>query len=180
MIENWLVKINVGDVQPFEDALNNSITKTKDVTGTTSAIGPNTKQLNLWGGDEYAQHLIDHIKTIKGDNISKINFNNLIRIVAWIVEGQEHSYHMLHRHSAEGDEHIVNNQNISTVLFLDIPKSGGEFYFVKEKPTGTRAHFIKPEKGDLLIFPWSLYHGVYPQGPGLRRTVNLDFIFSER
>ncbi len=37
MIENWLVKVNVGDVKLFENALYNSITKTKDVTGTTSA-----------------------------------------------------------------------------------------------------------------------------------------------
>ena len=177
MIENWLVKVNVGDVKLFENALYNSITKTNDVTGTTSAKGPNTKQIELWGCDEYLKLLVDYIKNIQNDNISKINFNNIKSLSAWIVEGQEHSYHILHRHSAKGDEHLVFNNNISTVLYLDIPKSGGEFYFVKEKSTGTQTHSIEPEKGDLLIFPWSLYHGVYPQGPGLRKSVNVDFSF---
>ena len=26
----------------------------------------------------------------------------------------------------------------------------------------------------MFIFPWTLYHGVYPQGPGLRKTINCE------
>ena len=177
MIENWLIKVNVGDVKPFEDALNNSITDTEDVTGTTSAEGPNTKQTTLWGCDGYVKYLSNFMKTIDDYNISKLDFNNIKSLSAWLVEGQEYSYHRLHRHSPKGDEHIANNHNISTVLYLDVPVNGGEFYFIKETENGTQSHMIQPQKGDLLIFPWSVYHGVYPQGPGIRRTVNLDFNF---
>ena len=53
----------------------------------------------------------------------------------------------------------------------------GDFYFLLEKNTGTKLHVIKPQIGDLLIFPWSLYHGVYPQGSGLRKSINCDFDF---
>ena len=64
-------------------------------------------------------------------------------------------------------------------MFLNVPKNKptGQFYCLLETKEGTELYNIEPNVGDLLIFPWSLYHGVYPQGEGTRKTINLDFKF---
>jgi len=36
-----------------------------------------------------------------------------------------------------------------------------------------------PDKGDLVIMPKTVFHGVYPQkSEGLRRTLNFDFAYA--
>jgi len=170
--ENWLIKTNVGDVKPYEKALM-FYDRAVDVSGYTSAAGPNTKQVDLFGTDEYIKLFTNFI--IKNVNDQKVNHSALMipwGTHTWTVEGQEHSYHTLHRH---GKPELRCNDNLSTVLYLNVPKVGGEFYFILEKNTGIETHVIKPKVGDLLLFPWSVYHGVYPQGPGLRKTVNMDY-----
>ena len=177
--ENWLVKANI-DTTPFEDALA-KCKHIKDVSGTTSAIGPNTKQLEIFDGFEYINLMTDELKTIFTVDIinDKIDLSKPHKLSLWSVEGGEHSYHRLHRHSMAGDEHLRINNCLSTVFYLNVPdeKNNPQFYFILEKNKGTEYHTITPKKGDLFIFPWSVYHGVYPQGPGLRKTVNLDFEF---
>ena len=34
------------------------------------------------------------------------------------------------------------------------------------------------EPGDMVVMPCTVYHGVYPQGPGKRTTVNIDFYYA--
>jgi hypothetical protein len=175
---NWLIHTNVGDTKPFEKALEN-YSKDNNVTGNTSAIGPNTKQLELYGMEDYKCLLLNHIKKIRHTNLDLSLFGNVKNYVAWSVEGHEGSYHRLHRHGKVGYDHVRNNINISTVLYLNVPDKDpkGQFYFLLEKKDGVSFNCITPEVGDLFIFPWSVYHGVYPQGPGLRKTINFDFIF---
>ena len=183
--ENWLIKTNVGDIKPYEKALM-FYDKAVDVSGTTSAIGPNTKQVDLFGTDDYINLLTNFI--IKNVNDTRLGYgtkddpildnSKLLKpwgTHTWTVEGHEHSYHKLHRH---GKPELRENQNLSTVLYLNVPEEGGDFYFILEKNTGIELRTIKPSVGDLFIFPWSVYHGVYPQGPGLRKTVNMDYNFT--
>ena len=178
--ENWLIKTNVGDVKPYEKALM-FYDREEDVSGHTSAVGPNTKQVDLFGTNKYIKLITNFIiKNVDDPNINHSALMTPRNTHTWTVEGHKHSYHELHRHSQSGKEHIRYNNNLCTVLYLNVPKVGGEFYFILEKNTGIETYVIKPKVGDLLLFPWSVYHGVYPQGSGLRKSVSLDFDLSER
>ena len=176
--ENWLIHTNVGDVKPFEKALEN-YWKNNDVSGDTSAIGPKTKQLELFGIGDYFSLLKDFLKQDEDERFDNTLLDNVKNYIAWSVEGHEGSYHRFHRHGKKGFDHIRENTNLSTVLYLNVPDKDpkGEFYFLLEKEDGVKFNCITPKVGDLFIFPWSVYHGVYPQGPGLRKTINFDFIF---
>ena len=176
MIEDeWLIKINV-DTKPFEDALK-LCDKFEDVTGITTAKGKFSKQYHFHYAKPYYNEMRKYLIYI--DN--KVKTYNLKPFSSWIVESDNGSYHKFHRHSVNGMTHIrPNKNNIATVLFLEVPedKNKGDFYFLLKKGNDILNNTITPEKGDLLFFPWSVYHGVYPQGNGLRKTVNLDYIYA--
>lgn len=173
---NWLIHTNIKDISSFKSAIK-KMKVWKDVSGSTSAIG--SKQFELYDGVEYITLIKDYIKLYH-----KVNpffdvkiFDKLKSHSMWSVEGSKNSYHKLHRHSPDGDEKTRYNYNLSTVFFLNVPKNKpkGQFYCLLETKKGTELTVIEPRVGDLLIFPWSLYHGVYPQGEGKRKTINLDF-----
>lgn len=177
---NWLIHTNIKDLSPFKSAME-TIKDFKDVSGTTSAIGTDSKQFEIYDGKEYVIKLGNYIQTnFKGNNFFDVKiFDKVKGYSMWTVEGHKNSYHKLHRHSPKGDEKTRNNYNLSTVMFLNVPKNKptGQFYCLLETKEGTELYNIEPNVGDLLIFPWSLYHGVYPQGEGKRKTINLDFKF---
>jgi hypothetical protein len=97
---------------------------------------------------------------------------------AWSVAGDQGSYQTIHQH---GLGHIC------TVTYLDVPEEdpqsrNGAIYFVlHSEPFNEfsqpvmRYLNVKPQAGMSIIFPSWILHGVYPQGPGLRRTINIDF-----
>jgi hypothetical protein len=108
------------------------------------------------------------ILNVSNQICSTLNIFNLNISSAWTVLGEKGTYHTLHRHNL--------NDDISTVLYLEVPNikfpdADGCFYFFN----GEEVQEIIPKKGDLLIFPATLFHGSYPQGEGLRQTLNLDF-----
>jgi len=180
--ENWFIHTRV-DIQPFVKALSQCKNKI-DATGTSSAIGPYTKQYNYCDDKTpYAKVLKNTLKIVlqeRPDYKDKIQLNKLDYVHLWTVEGSEHSYHRIHRHcNKPEDEHIRFDECISTVLYVNVPEKDpkGEFYCLIEKDNDTLLRCIKPVIGDLFIFPWTLYHGVYPQGPGLRKTINCDFSY---
>lgn len=88
-------------------------------------------------------------------------------VSAWTIYGEENTYHSCHRHNT--------NDDICTVFYLDVNyepnKDDGYLYFFKDG----ECHHHEPKKGDLLIFPATMYHGTYPQPPGQRQTLNMDF-----
>lgn len=96
---------------------------------------------------------------------------------AWTVLGAEGCYHTVHRHNKKGLNHL------STVLYLntaestekDDEDSRGCFYYFEYINNDINIVTIKPEAGDLFIFPIDTYHGSYPQAKGLRQTLNIDF-----
>jgi hypothetical protein len=96
---------------------------------------------------------------------------------AWTVRGEEGSYHTAHDHGV---------MQISTVTYLDVPENqeypDGQIFFVMHgngysplSPPQQRLLTVKPQKGMIIMFPSWTIHGVYPQGPGIRRTLNIDF-----
>jgi len=86
---------------------------------------------------------------------------------AWTVLGEKGGYHVCHKHNDTDD--------ISTVLYLAVPEETnnkqGAIYFFAEN--NLNVHI--PKVGELLIFPVTMHHGTYPQGEGLRQTLNIDF-----
>lgn len=85
----------------------------------------------------------------------------------WTVFGYENGFHRIHKHNT--------NRDIASVLYMTISQNSfnkpGTFYAVIN---GTIEE-IHPKAGDLLIFPVHVLHGTYPQGPGIRQTLNIDF-----
>jgi hypothetical protein len=179
--ENWLLHTRV-DIEPFVEALN-KCKNIIDATGNSAAIGPKTKQLNYCGDKtSYAKVLLNTLRNVlqeRPEFKNRIKLDNLNCVHLWTVEGQENSYHRIHRHCKEEDEHIRFDDCIATVLYINVPEKypKGEFYCLIEKDNDTILRCFKPKVGDLFIFPWTLYHGVYPQGPGLRKTINCDFVY---
>lgn len=101
---------------------------------------------------------------------------------SWAVAGQEGSYHTVHEHGYN---------NICTVTYLEVPPPSfhapdGQIYFIMHsdgynemsRPT-FRVLPIQPHQGMMVIFPSWMLHGVYPQGPGIRQTLNIDFTASK-
>lgn len=100
---------------------------------------------------------------------------------AWTVKGEEGSYHTIHEHGPN---------SVSTILYTavppraedDIPYTNGSTYFVMDGSAysdlsipACRVMHVTPKEGMLVIFPSYILHGVYPQGPGLRQTLNIDY-----
>lgn len=85
----------------------------------------------------------------------------------WTVLGYENGFHRIHKHNT--------NRDIASVLYMRTSQNSfnkpGTFYAVVN---GTIEE-ISPKPGDLLIFPVDILHGTYPQGPGVRQTLNIDF-----
>lgn len=182
--ENWLIQTKV-NIEPFVTAID-KCTNIEDVSGNTSAQGPNTIQYNYWENKQYYEkeirNVLNNIINEYPKYKDKIQLNKLEMAGLWTVEGKENSYHRIHRHDFNRglDEHIRYENCISTVLYVNVPDKDpkGEFYCLLEKEHDTILRCFKPEVGDLYIFPCTTYHGVYPQGPGLRKTINCDLYYN--
>ena len=150
--------------------------------GDRSTSGDKSKQ---WAFSD-ANLLFDFvIEELKKANPEKhlYDMDLLRKGSAWIVEGQEGSYHRMHRHTRTSLElHRPNDKNLATVIYTDVPEdeNKGEFYFIMKKEKDIIIDSIIPEKGDFFIMPCTVWHGVYPQGAGLRRTINVDFYYDSK
>lgn len=99
-------------------------------------------------------------------------------LIAWTVVGEEGCYHTVHRHN---NDRSLNH--ISTVLYLQIAENTekddkdhrGGFYYFDYINDDINIVTIKPQVGDLFLFPIVMFHGSYPQAKGFRQTLNIDF-----
>ena len=105
----------------------------------------------------------------------------------WVVSQYENEYNPLHNHA---------NCKLSAVMYLKIPEyeesrkpykpTDGNILFVGgggiDRYFTTSNVSIKPEIGNLFLFPSSLHHQVYPfRGKGERRSVSFNVdVFSEQ
>ena len=116
--------------------------------------------------EKYFEQLNPITSKIKEKIYSELRVKNLKLCSAWTVLGKRGTYHTCHRHNT--------NTDISSVLYLESPDSNfpsGAFYFFADE----KVYDFQPKKGDLIIFPVTMFHGSYPQGDGLRQTLNMDF-----
>jgi hypothetical protein len=162
--------INLQHIKKLKKFIKKSFYKDNEINiKLKSTRGLKSKQYKLLQTEDNKE-VFDIVKKETVRCLKKHRSKNLdIKPVSsWIVCGQEHGYHELHRHN--------NNplsDSIATVTYLDVPKSKdkGTFYCIVEG----NAYGITPKVGKLLILPVNVFHGTYPQGKGLRTTLNIDF-----
>ena len=168
---DWLVHKNI-DISNYKNYFNTIVNNVPEVDlQSKSTRGINSKQFDLKEQQKEFSNLIDVVK----NEILKISDNLKLDLVsAWTVIGDENSYHLAHRHNDP-----INH--ISTVLYLSVPEkntfhqSGSFFYFKRDENNNIEYNFIEPKEGSLIIMPVHLWHGTYPQAPGKRQTLNMDF-----
>lgn len=171
MTEEYLIKFSNVDTKPFEEYINKSKLLEADITDRSTK--GNSKQWNFDEPKELAFMFLPYLK----DSVDLIGSKKLGISSAWVVEGNKGSYHRLRSHaiSKAGAEY---KHGLACVLYLEVPDSEdrGEFYYLLRKKDVTISGAFQPNKGDLVIMPKSVYHGVYPQkSDGVRRTLNFDY-----
>ena len=140
------------------------------------------KQIFLDIGHQYVHTILSdkhHIDYNTDDYKIDMKF-----VSGWIVNQKENEYNPVHAHS---------NCSISSVLYLKVPEFKPRGYTGKKNIDGyiefinstvdssrlSAGNFlVKPKVGQLLMFPSTLLHTVYPfQGPDERRSLafNLDY-----
>jgi len=145
-----------------------------DLLKSKSTQGINSFQIELTNIDELSKLFLEAMKGV-------IETNNLKPTSCWSVSGEEGSYHRIHRHMPFNGEDVEKTNRISTILYLDIPSktnvADGDFYFVVKENNEIKSYSIEPKVGDFIIMSANVFHGTYPQSKGLRRTLNMDFIY---
>ena len=175
-MSEWLVLIKDVDTKPFLKAYDEAEKFETDITDR-STQGNNSKQYVVVTESITPLALLFHnyIKKING-----VGHRDLTKVNGWCVEGYKGSWHRVHNHSLVR-ENAEPDEGIACVLYLDVPKGNdrGEFYYIINTEKGNQLNCLMPNKGDLIIMPKSVWHGVYPQtSEGLRRTLNLDFSYA--
>ena len=145
-----------------------------DLLKSKSTQGINSFQIELTNIDELSKLFLEAMKGV-------IETNNLKPTSCWSVSGEEGSYHRIHRHMPFNGEDVEKTNRISTILYLDTPPktrvADGDFYFVIKENNEIKSYSIEPKVGDFIVMSANVFHGTYPQSKGLRRTLNMDFIY---
>jgi len=145
-----------------------------DLLKSKSTQGINSSQIELTNIDELSKLFLEAMKGV-------IETNNLKPTSCWSVSGEEGSYHRIHRHMPFNGEDVEKTNRISTILYLDTPPktrvADGDFYFVIKENNEIKSYSIEPKVGDFIVMSANVFHGTYPQSKGLRRTLNMDFIY---
>ena len=108
----------------------------------------------------------DYLKHIISNEFGWKYVSNKQRIVAmWAIINKKNSFNVMHNHQNcyfSSAYYVKKPKNSGDITFFD-PKEAKTYRFPKiEKYTeySSEAVTIKPEEGDLLIFPSYLYHSV--------------------
>jgi hypothetical protein len=190
---NWIITDHIADLTPIKKVMEG--VSDEDWSRYTTAKGPQSKQnyiinpswmpsmahkepegwsdLKLWYEKTVKELLVHH-------GIMPSHWNGLTANRAWTVVGEEGSYHTIHDHGPN---------SVCSIVYLSVPEpvndndKAGQVYFVLQSdpyhsltPVKHKVVHVSPKPGMLIIFPSWVLHGVYPQGPGIRQTVNVDFI----
>lgn len=166
-------KVNIKNI--LEEMKKCKVIKVEDdLLKLKSTQGINSSQIELIDIDQLSKLFLEAMKNlIKTDNLKPTS--------CWSVSGEEGSYHRIHKHIPPNGEDAEKTNRISTVLYLDVPSktkiADGDFYFVVKEKNEINSYSIEPQVGDFLVMSANVLHGTYPQSKGLRRTLNMDFIY---
>lgn len=133
---------------------------------------------------KFRDQILNRLKVL---SLVRNEFVNLQPNSSWTVIGEKDSYHTVHNHS----EGFLTG--ISCVLYLSVPENSQEeeykhsnqiFLIMGSTPSSLYLKssipdvlHIDPKEGMLLIFPYHILHGTYPQTEGVRQTFNIDYDF---
>ena len=183
-LDDYLIEAKI-DVAGFKDKIDTIVdTIDPEDMNKVSTKGFNSKQFRLWEDREKLSDVIEKIKDSVIENFKLThnrNINKIKLVNLWTVYGQENSYHKLHYHINFKNTNKALN-HISTVTYLSVAEKNihqsGNFHFVYLKNNQVCYEEIDAKKGNILIMPVRIWHGSYPQGKGLRQTLNLDLEIS--
>ena len=176
MTEDFLLKLSNIDTKPFENYISKCNISEIDIKDRSTK--GNSKQFNFKDPQELkiiGDMFLPYVIQIENKLLSK----NLKTSSAWIVEGNKGSYHRLHNHTIAKKE-ATYKEGIACVLYLQVPddEDRGEFYFLLRKKDRLIMEGFHPNKGDLIVMPKTVFHGVYPQkSEGVRKTLNFDYYY---
>ena len=174
ILNQWLLKIKV-NVDIINSLLPNTIYNEIDIE-EKSTEGKLSRQWEFTNCDVLVSYIRKELDKLEQEFF---DIKNTKWTSGWMVEGYENSYHRMHRHTPKGDYTIKpSDKDLATIIYTDVPENKddrGELFFMLKKDDDIILDTIIPEKGDMIIMPCTVYHGVYPQGPGKRKTINLDF-----
>jgi len=184
--DNIIERINhLGDTQQNKNNMDGRLAgQIKDEPELTNeemdSIG--IKKIFMDIGQQYVHTILSdkhHFDYNKDDFYINMKF-----VSGWIVNQKENEYNPAHYHS---------NCSISAVLYLKVPEFRPRGFVGKKNIDGyiefinstvdhsmlsAGSYLVKPQVGQLLMFPSTLLHTVYPfQGPEERRSLafNLDY-----
>ena len=193
--ENWIMMTKITDLSIYKDCLDNLVHR--PMPFYTSAKGKLSQQSYLVNkeapvllSDEEIEkwtvvrdHLLTTVRNLLIHNcLLPLGWEDMKVASAWTVSGYEGSFHSMHDHGFS---------TISSIVYTDVPpfdesnsyhKPGLPYFVVHGGPVSElsvpqhRVIELMPHEGMLVVFPSFILHGVYPQGPGLRRTLNVDFV----
>lgn len=184
--DNIIERINhLGDTQQNKNNMDGRLAgQIKDEPELTNeemdSIG--IKKIFMDIGQQYVHTILSdkhHFDYNKDDFYINMKF-----VSGWIVNQKENEYNPAHYHS---------NCSISAVLYLKVPEFRPRGFVGKKNIDGyiefinstvdhsmlsAGSYLVKPQVGQLLMFPSTLLHTVYPfQGPEERRSLafNLNY-----
>lgn len=184
--DNIIERINhLGDTQQNKNNMDGRLAgQIKDEPELTNeemdSIG--IKKIFMDIGQQYVHTILSdkhHFDYNKDDFYINMKF-----VSGWIVNQKENEYNPIHYHS---------NCSISAVLYLKVPEFRPRGFVGKKNIDGyiefinstvdhsmlsAGSYLVKPQVGQLLMFPSTLLHTVYPfQGPEERRSLafNLNY-----
>ena len=184
--DNIIERINhLGDTQQNKNNMDGRLAgQIKDEPELTNeemdSIG--IKKIFMDIGQQYVHTILSdkhHFDYNKDDFYINMKF-----VSGWIVNQKENEYNPIHYHS---------NCSISAVLYLKVPEFRPRGFVGKKNIDGyiefinstvdhsmlsAGSYLVKPQVGQLLMFPSTLLHTVYPfQGSGERRSLafNLNY-----
>lgn len=187
---NWVIVTFLSDVEPFQKVVDDVCQI--DWSHYTSCTGEKSRQHYLinpkWmpdsnhkqpkGWDKVQSKFESLIqKELVYHCVMPSNWNKVHACSAWTAIGEKGSYHTIHDHGPS---------NICSVTYLKVPEGqeepAGQIYFVMHGQSYNtisipkmQVFHVRPQKGMMVIFPSWMLHGVYPQGEGIRQTLNIDF-----
>jgi uncharacterized protein (TIGR02466 family) len=178
--DNIIERINhLGDTQQNKNNMDGRLAgQIKDEPELTDeemdSIG--IKKIFMDIGQQYVHTILSdkhHFDYNKDDFYINMKF-----VSGWIVNQKENEYNPIHYHS---------NCSISAVLYLKVPEFRPRGFVGKKNIDGyiefinstvdhsmlsAGSYLVKPQVGQLLMFPSTLLHTVYPfQGPEERRSL---------
>ena len=184
--DNIIERINhLGDTQQNKNNMDGRLAgQIKDEPELTDeemdSIG--IKKIFMDIGQQYVHTILSdkhHFDYNKDDFYINMKF-----VSGWIVNQKENEYNPAHYHS---------NCSISAVLYLKVPEFRPRGFVGKKNIDGyiefinstvdhsmlsAGSYLVKPQVGQLLMFPSTLLHTVYPfQGSGERRSLAFNLSY---